>query len=105
MDVDGVYRPFEHKGLEVLWIFGEGNDGGPYPLGAVEAFVQNAGDKGVTFPVLRDHLFQEVFKVMEGQEDALPIQYILDARTMELRHISVGNADVAWDVLDELLED
>ncbi|MEC9071735.1 MAG: hypothetical protein VX938_05115, partial [Myxococcota bacterium] len=69
------------------------------------AFVESAGGKGVTFPVLRDHLFKEVFKVMDGADDPLPIQYILDARTMELRHISVGNADVAWDVLDELLED
>ena len=69
---------------------------------AVETFVENTG---VQFPVLRDHLFANVFEVLPGADDPLPIQYILDAETMEIRHVSVGNADVAWDILDELLDD
>ena len=102
MDVAEIHNPFQHKGLEVLWVFGEGSDGGPYPLKSVEQFVQNTG---VQFPVLRDHLFANIFESLPGQDDPLPIQYILDAETMEIRHVSVGNADVAWDILDELLND
>lgn len=85
----------------MLWIFGEGSDGEPFSAQAAWYFIQNTGAQ---FKVLRDYQFEALFGVIDGDGSHLPNQFILDGRTMELKHAVTGNAMVSWETLNELLE-
>lgn len=99
VDVAPIYQAFQFKGLELIWIFSENKDGEPADSKFVNHFVNTTQ---VLFPVLRDFNFEQVFDVLPG-EGELPVQFLIDPRTMELVHVSADNAEVAWDKLSALL--
>ena len=80
VDVAPIYESFKAKGLQVLWVFGEGSDGGPLTAKAAQYFIKNTG---VTFPVLRDYQFEVIHSVIDVEAD-LPHQFLLDGRTISV---------------------
>jgi thiol-disulfide isomerase/thioredoxin len=88
--VQPLYEQYKDQGLEVMWVLGADAEGNPPSLEFCENFVQG---KNVTFPVLRDAKFYQVYGHINPYSTALPHQYILDAETMELLHASGGVND------------
>ncbi len=98
--VEQVYRQYKDQGLEVVWVLGATADHGPPTLAQLEEFVQA---KDVTFPVLRDYNFYQVYDAMSHAGSALPHIYVLDANTMELVHKQQGPGDPAESMVIEML--
>lgn len=98
--VQPMYEQYKDQGLEVMWVLGADADGNPPSLEFCENFVQ---DKSVTFPVLRDAKFYQVYGHINPHSTALPHQYILDAETMELVHASGGINEESENKVKELL--
>jgi len=88
--VQPLYEQYKDQGLEVMWVLGADAEGNPPSLEFCENFVQG---KNVTFPVLRDAKFYQVYGHINPYSTALPHQYILDAETMELIYASGGVND------------
>ncbi len=86
-----------------MWIIGETKDKGAPTIEQCEQFVK---EKDVTFPVMRDAFFLQTYAHIKSHSNALPHQYILDAKTMELVYatggVPQGNAE-ARGVLTDLL--
>ena len=98
--VQPLYEQYKDQGLEVMWVIGADEADNPPSLEFCENFVK---EKGVTFPVMRDAQFFQVYGHINPHSTALPHQYILDARTMELVHASGGINEASETKVKELL--
>ncbi|MBR58243.1 MAG: hypothetical protein CMH54_09500 [Myxococcales bacterium] len=98
--VEQVYQQYKDQGLEVVWVLGATKDYAPPTLAQLEEFVQS---KNVTFPVLRDYNFYQVYDAIDRVGTGLPHIYVLDATTMELIHKQDGPGDPAESLVIEML--
>ena len=89
------------KGLEVLWVFGEGSGGEPYKPKAAQQFISNTG---VQFKVLLDDGFEKFLGAIDAGTSVLPQQFIIDPRNMELVDIVTGVDQPAWDKVRDLID-
>lgn len=101
MHVEPLWQKYKDQGLEVMWIVGEDEGGNLPTIEWCEDFVK---EKMVTFPVLRDYKFFQVYGAIDPHSSALPHQYILDARTMELVFATGGVADGNSEALAKIQE-
>jgi thiol-disulfide isomerase/thioredoxin len=87
--IDTVYQKYKDQGLVVVWVIGETLDYAPPTTIAVEKFI---AARGVTFPVVFDYRFKNVYEKLAPQGSSLPHMYLLDGQTMELlaRQTSLG---------------
>ena len=95
-----MYQQHKAQGLEILWIVGEDNAGG-YP--SLEYMQQYHADKGVTYAIVRDAGFAQVYAHLDPSEPALPHQYVLDGRNMDLDNIEGGVSEAAEQFVVEQL--
>jgi hypothetical protein len=79
--LEPIWQQYKSKGLEVMWVLGEIERDQPVSFEWAEQFVTT---KGVTYPVLRDYKFYQVYGAIEPYSSSLPHMYIIDAETMEL---------------------
>ncbi|MFT7623733.1 MAG: hypothetical protein ACI9WU_002916 [Myxococcota bacterium] len=82
-----------------MWIIGETETGAPPTFEWSDNFVK---EKGVTFPVLRDYKFLQVYGAIDAHSNALPHQYLLDGETMELVWAAGGIPDGNSEALAEI---
>lgn len=95
-----IYEEYKSKGLEIMWVLGEDGVGAAPSVAFAQAFVE---DKGVTFPVMRDTNFLNVYTSIEQHSTSLPHQYLIDANTMELLNATGGvSAEFEAEVLARL---
>lgn len=83
------YQAFADQGLRIVWIVGEDAAGNaPTPEYMREYYEQ----KNVTFTVLRDDMFAQTQQFLDATAagNALPRQFILDGRTMEMLFADSG---------------
>ena len=102
MNVEPLWKQYKDKGLEVWWVLGETKDHTPPTTDQCLSFIK---DKGVTFKVLRDTNFLQVYGHIKPAGTSLPNQYILDGNTMELVYELDGLTDApkALDKIKALL--
>jgi hypothetical protein len=83
------FSSFEDAGLRIVWIVGEDAAGDPPTPEYMEDYYRR---KNVSFTVLRDDLFVETQRFLDptAAGNALPRQFILDGRTMELLFADSG---------------
>ena len=84
----------------MLWIFGAGAVGQPFPPEKAQAFISNTQ---VSFKVLIDNGFDVMMDAVDAETAELPQQFIIDARNMELVDIVTGVEQPAWKKVKELL--
>ncbi len=60
-------------------------------------------EKGVTFPVMRDYKFAQVYGAIKPASSSLPHQYILNGSTMELIDAFGGVNKASEDALVDFL--
>ena len=70
-----------------MWVIGESKDGGNPTIQQCEDFVN---EKGVTFPVMRDAHFYQVYGKIKSASSSLPHQYVINATNMELVYATGG---------------
>jgi hypothetical protein len=81
-DVEAFYQQYKDQGLQILWIMSETEQKDQLPSWDwLQAWTDK---KGPTFPVLRDYGFAQVYGAVKPATSALPHQYIVDGKTMEL---------------------
>ncbi len=84
-----------------MWIIGADENDQPASYEWCEKFIE---DKGVTFTVLRDANFLQTYGAIDPHSSALPHQYILDARNMELVFATGGVPDGNSEALGKIAE-
>ena len=99
VNVEPLWQQYGDKGLQVVWILGEDEDGDPVSLEWIEEWMKR---KEVSFPVMRDYKFLQTYGAIEPHSSALPHQYIIDGRTMELLEASGGINEEAK-IVEDLL--
>ena len=102
MGVEQIWQQYKENGLKVVWVVGEDENKQLPSWDWIQNFIDG---KGVTFKVVRDFEFLQTYGVVEPHSNALPHQYILDAKTMELVHASGGVNDESEQKLVELMND
>lgn len=83
-----------------MWVIGEDKDKNLPSWEWINSFI---AEKGVTFSVVRDFHFLQTYGKIKPHSSALPHQYIIDAKTMELVHASGGVNKESEDKVLELL--
>ncbi len=96
-----LYEEYKEQGLEIMWILSETET--PDEAVSYEWATEFVEDKGVTYPVMRDYKFLQVYGKIEPHSSSLPHMYVLDALTMELYYAQGGtDAAVESEVLNRL---
>ncbi len=78
---EALYQEHGADGLRVLWVVGETDDYEPPDWEYMQAYWEK---KEVSFKVVRDAGFDQIYTKLDPSTPSLPHQYILDAQTMEL---------------------
>lgn len=98
--VEQFYQDHKADGLRVLWIVGEDQNYAPPTWEYMEQYWEA---KDVTFTIVRDAGFQQVYAYLDPSVPALPHQYLLDGKTMELVFKSGGVDEEGENKMLELL--
>ena len=91
--VEEFYNAYKDDGLRVLWIVGEDSDHNPITKDTFGEYV--TAHAPMSFTVVRDPEFNATYSYLDNTTPALPHQYILDAKTMELvfKYGGTGDSD------------
>jgi len=91
--VEQFYNNYKDVGLRVVWIVGEDASAQPITKDTFAEYVITHAP--MSFTIVRDPKFHAVYSYLDNTTPALPHQYILDAKNMEMvfKYGGTGDSD------------